>query len=217
MSVYCAMAECEQSVRREELTRPRAERRSDGCSKFGPLALSRPSCRSGIFHDTPSMRYLALFTLCCALLAALAFAEPAPRAPPLQQRRVVPFGSEANLQRDRAAPAPPAQAKHTDEASNNYVRPLPIPLDAPSLGRVSASHDAMRPEEGPPPGSEGCQARAEALDGHAGRAGAALCMRPSLRPHPCRALVRQPAPALGFAQTRSHRTLRYPVERRTAS
>jgi len=113
-----------------ELTRPRAERRSDGghgCSKFGPLALSRPCRRSCILHDTPSMRYLALFTLCCALLAALAFAEPAPRAPPLQQRRVVPFGTEANLQRDRAAPAPPAQAKHTDEASNNYVRPLPTP------------------------------------------------------------------------------------------
>lgn len=101
--------------------------------------------------------------------------------------------------------------------------PFPLPLGASSLGRrASASHDAMSPEEGPPAGSKGCQERAEALDEHGGRAGAALYMRPSLRPkvvrpHPCRALDRQPAPALGPAQTRSHRTLRYPVERRTAS
>ncbi|GAA5918008.1 hypothetical protein JCM8208_004048 [Rhodotorula glutinis] len=68
------------------------------------------------------MRILTLVVLCCACFTALALAEPAPRAPPLQQgRRVVPFGNEANLQRDRAAPAPVAPPKHGDEASNNYL------------------------------------------------------------------------------------------------
>ncbi|GAA5947059.1 hypothetical protein JCM3775_006978 [Rhodotorula graminis] len=66
------------------------------------------------------MRIVTLVVLCCAFLTALAFAEPAPRAP-LPMRRVVPFGNDANLQRDRVAPAPAAQVKHADEASNNYL------------------------------------------------------------------------------------------------
>ncbi|TNY24289.1 hypothetical protein DMC30DRAFT_343015, partial [Rhodotorula diobovata] len=67
------------------------------------------------------MRLATFLGLCCALLATLVVAQPQPRAPPLlQNRRVVPFGSDSptNLQRDRGTPLQP---KVADEGSSNYL------------------------------------------------------------------------------------------------
>jgi len=85
----------------------------------------------------PAMRLAAFLGLCCALLATLVVAQPQPRAPPLlQNRRVVPFGSDSptNLQRDRGTPLQP---KVADEGSSNYVRALPLPLSRCAAGWTS--------------------------------------------------------------------------------